>query len=144
MSTISELLSQESIGDACYPQKHSYGSMWAVGLIGLQSGDVPICYFKDEDLGEVSLHSLFEDMVCCGLYCRASSVFGLAIVLDGVAEGSHATHRLPKGFRDNRSPLHLRCRKMRIDDNSIVGKQTHHRLQIFSLNRSKVTYDESM
>src|SRR5205814_7579398 len=58
-----------------------------------QISSFPSCHFKDEDLREVSLHSLFEDMVCCRLYCRTLLVLGLEIVHDGVAEGPHAAHR---------------------------------------------------
>jgi hypothetical protein len=76
--------------------------MWPVRFVCLQPRDVPVCHFKDEDLGEVSLHSLFHDMVCCRLYCRALPVLGLAIVHDGVAEGPHSGNRPPEAFRDGR------------------------------------------
>ncbi len=33
---------------------------------------------------------------------------------------------------------------MRVDEHSIIGKQTHHRLQIFGFNRGKGTYDKVM
>jgi len=46
--------------------------------------------------------------------------------------------------RANRFPLHLRRRKVGVDDNCIIGKETHHRLQILGLNRGEDTYDEIM
>src|SRR5258708_21323050 len=137
-------LSQESVCEARHKQKHPHDPMWPVRFVCLQPADVPVCHFKDEDLGEVALHSLFEDMVCGRLDCRTVPVLGLAIVHDGVAQGPHATHRPPKGFRDDRFPLHLRLRKVGVDDHGIIGKETHHRFQILGLNSSKCVCDEIM
>ena len=105
---------------------------------------MPVCHFKDEGLGEVPLHSLYQDMVCGRLDCRTLPVLGLAIVHDDVAEGPHATHRPPKAFPDGGFPLHPRRRKVGVDDHCIIGKQTHHRLQILGLNRGEGAYHEIM
>src|SRR5437868_44190 len=73
-------LSQESVCEARQKQKRLHDPMWPVRFVCLQPGDVPVCHFKDEDLGEVSLHSLYQDMVCGRLDCRTLPVLGLAIV----------------------------------------------------------------
>jgi len=118
--------------------------MWPVRFVGLHPRDAPVRRFEDEYLREVELHPLFHDMVSCRLYCRALPVLGLEIVHDGVAEGPHSGNRLPEAFRDDRFPLHARRRKVGVDDDGVIGKETHHRIQIPGLNSSKGVCDEIM
>ncbi len=83
-------------------------------------------------------------MVRCRLYCRALPVLGLEIVHDCVAKGPHSGNRPPEAFRDGRFPLHLRRRKVGVDDDCVIGKDTHHRVQILGLNSGKCACDEIM
>ncbi len=80
--------------------------MWSIRFVCLQPRDMLIGHFKDEDLRKVSLHFLFEDMVCGRLDCRTLPILGPEIVHDGVAEGAHAAHRLPKALPDRSFPLY--------------------------------------
>jgi len=54
-----ESLSQEFVGEACQQQERPDDTMWSIWLVCLQPRNMSICHFKDEDLGEVALHSLF-------------------------------------------------------------------------------------
>src|SRR5581483_2382583 len=83
-------------------------------------------------------------MVRCRLYCCTLAVLRLAIVHDGVAEGAHATDRSLKALPDGRFPLHPWRRKMGVDDNCIIGKNAHHRLQVPGRKSGKGAYHEIM
>src|SRR5260221_14461305 len=122
MDSYGRSLSHESVCEACHPQKHPYDPMWSIRFVCLQPRDMLIGHFKDEDLREVSLHSLFEDMVGGRLDCRILPILGLKIVHDGVTEGAHTAHRLPKALPDRHFSLHQQARKVEIDNNCVLGK----------------------
>jgi hypothetical protein len=83
-------------------------------------------------------------MMCVSLDCRTLPVLGLEIVHNGVAEGVHAAHRFPKALPDRRLPLHLRRRKVGVDNDCVLGKRVHQRLQILGLKSDKGVYYEIM
>jgi hypothetical protein len=117
--------------------------MWPIRFVGLQPRDVPVCHLKDENLGEVELPSLSQDMVRGRLDCRTLPILGLAIVHDDVAEGAHATHRPPKTFPDGLLPLHLRCRKMGVDNDCIIGKNAQKASRSLAPTMAKVRLTRS-
>ena len=118
--------------------------MWPIRFVCLYPRDAPIRCFEDEYLREVELYPSCHYMVCCRLDGRALPILGLAIVHNGVAEGLHSAHRPPKGFRDDRFPLQPRRRKVGVDDDCIIGQETHHRLQILGLKSGKCAHDQIM
>src|SRR5260221_12484306 len=95
------LLSRDPFFEAHQKQKEPHDPMWPVRFVCLHPRDAPVVLFEDEYLREVELHPLFNDMVCCRLYCRALPVLGLELVHDVGAKGPHATHNPPKGYGDD-------------------------------------------
>ena len=72
----------------------------------------------------------------------AYPAFDLSFLYYARNQVDKADHRPPEGLRDDRFPLHLRRRKVGVDDDCIIGKETHHRVQVLGLNSGEGAYDE--